>query len=40
MLAIVLVSYAMIVIDKSIVVTGLPAIRTGLGFSTVGLSWM
>lgn len=40
MLAIVLVSYAMIVIDNSIVITGLPAIRAGLGFSTVGLSWV
>lgn len=40
MLAIVLVSYAMIVIDNSIVITGLPAIQTGLGFSTVGLSWV
>lgn len=40
MLALVLVSYAMIVIDNSIVITGLPAIRAGLGFSTVGLSWV
>lgn len=40
LLAIVLVSYAMIVIDNSIVITGLPAIRAGLGFSPVGLSWV
>lgn len=40
MLTMVLVSNAMIVIDNSIVITGLPAIRAGLGFSTVGLSWV
>lgn len=40
MLTIVLVSYAMIVIDNSIVITSLPDIRSGLGFSTVGLSWV
>ncbi len=40
LLAIVLASYSMIVIDNSIVITGLPAIRTGLGFSAAGLSWV
>lgn len=40
LLVIVLSSYAMIVIDNSIVITGLPAIRQGLGFSAAGLSWV
>lgn len=40
LLAIVLASYAMIVIDNSIVITGLPSIRSGLGFSVAGLSWV
>lgn len=40
LLAIVLASYSMIVIDNSIVITGLPSIRTGLGFSATGLSWV
>lgn len=40
LLAIVLVSYAMIVTDNSIVITGLPRIREGLGFSEAGLSWV
>ncbi|WP_138922379.1 MFS transporter, partial [Hylemonella gracilis] len=35
-----LASYAMIVIDNSIVITGLPSIRDGLGFSAGGLSWV
>src|SRR5438552_3227229 len=39
-LAIVLVSYLMIVLDISIVITGLPKIREGLGFSPTGLSWV
>lgn len=39
-LAIVLVSYLMIVIDISIVITGLPQIRADLGFSATGLSWV
>lgn len=39
-LAIVLTSYLMIVLDISIVITGLPEIRDGLGFSAVGLSWV
>jgi EmrB/QacA subfamily drug resistance transporter len=38
--AIVLASYSMIVIDNSIVITGLPSIRTGLGFTASGLSWI
>lgn len=40
LLAIVLASYSMIVIDNSIVITGLPSIRASLGFSTAGLSWV
>lgn len=40
LVAIVLASYAMIVIDNSIVITGLPSIREGLGFSVIGLSWV
>jgi EmrB/QacA subfamily drug resistance transporter len=40
LLTIVLASYSMIVIDNSIVITGLPSIRTGLGFSATGLSWV
>jgi EmrB/QacA subfamily drug resistance transporter len=40
LLAIVLASYAMIAIDNSIVITGLPTIREGLGFTIAGLSWV
>jgi EmrB/QacA subfamily drug resistance transporter len=39
-LAIVLLSYLMIVLDISIVITGLPRMRAGLGFSATGLSWV
>jgi EmrB/QacA subfamily drug resistance transporter len=39
-LAIILVSYLMIVIDISIVITGLPKIQQGLEFSATGLSWV
>src|SRR4051794_24085357 len=39
-LAIVLVSYTMIVLDISIVITALPQIHRGLGFSPVALSWV
>ena len=39
-LAIVLVSYLMIVLDISIVVTALPKIQASLGFSVAGLSWV
>ncbi len=39
-LTIVLVSYLMIVLDISIVITGLPRIHEGLGFSDAGLSWV
>ena len=39
-LAIVLASYLMIVLDISIVITGLPKIRDDLGFSTSSLSWV
>jgi len=39
-LAIILVSYMMIVIDISIVITGLPKILESLHFSATGLSWV
>ena len=39
-LAVILVSYLLIVLDISIVVTGLPRIRDDLGFSPSGLSWV
>jgi len=39
-LAIIVASYLMIVIDISIVITGLPKIRESLGFSPAALSWV
>jgi MFS family permease len=39
-LAIIVASYLMIVIDISIVITGLPKIQAGLHFSSTGLSWV
>lgn len=39
-LAIVLLSYLMIVLDISIVITALPRMRESLGFSATGLSWV
>jgi MFS family permease len=39
-LVIILVSYLMIVLDISIVITALPKIRDGLGLSATGLSWV
>lgn len=39
-LAIIMASYLMIVIDVSIVITGLPQIQADLGFSHTGLSWV
>jgi EmrB/QacA subfamily drug resistance transporter len=39
-LAIVLISYTMIVLDISIVITALPKIHQTLGFSRVALSWV
>ena len=39
-LAIVLASYLMIVLDVSIVITALPKIHEALGFSVTGLSWV
>lgn len=39
-LAIILGSYLMIVLDTSIVITGLPRIRESLGFSAAQLSWV
>ena len=39
-LAIILVSYFMIILDNSIVFTGLARIRDDLGLSTAGLSWV
>lgn len=38
-LAIVLISYFMIVLDNSIIFTGLPQIQAGLGMSEAGLAW-
>jgi EmrB/QacA subfamily drug resistance transporter len=39
-LAIILASYLMIGVDISIVNIALPSLKNGLGFSTVGLSWV
>lgn len=39
-LPIIMVSYMMIVLDTSIVITGLPKIHTELGFTDAGLSWV
>jgi len=39
-LAVVLVSYFMIVLDNSIVFTGLTRMRADLDFTTSGLSWV
>ena len=39
-LLLVLASYLMIVLDISIVITGLPRIRDSLGFSPATLSWV
>ena len=39
-LAIIMVSYVMIVLDISIVITGLPKIHRELGFTDAGLSWV
>jgi len=39
-LLIVMASYLMIVLDVSIVITGLPKIRAELGFTRTGLSWV
>ena len=39
-LAVILLSYLMIVLDISIVITGLPKIQDTLAFSPVGLSWV
>ncbi|MGY0021388.1 MFS transporter [Streptomyces sp. YJ-C3] len=38
--AIICVSYFMVILDNSIVFTGLPQIRTAMGFSETGLSWI
>lgn len=39
-LAIIVTSYLMIVVDISIVITGLPKIQAGLDFTHAGLSWV
>lgn len=39
-LTIILVSYLMIILDTSIVITGLPRIRDELGFSSAQLAWV
>ncbi len=40
LLAIIVASYLMIVVDISIVITGLPKIQAGLGFTSAELSWV
>ena len=39
-LVIILISYFMILLDNSIIFTGLPSIQAGLGFSSTGLTWV
>ena len=39
-LAIVLITYLMIIVDTSVVITGLPHIRRDLGFDDTGVSWV
>jgi MFS family permease len=39
-LAIILISYFMILLDNSVIFTGLPSIRTDLDLSVSGLSWV
>jgi hypothetical protein len=39
-LAIILVSYFMILLDNSIIFTALPIIRTAMHYSTTGLAWV
>lgn len=39
-LAIILISYFVILLDNSVVFTGLPSIRADLGLSTAGLAWV
>jgi MFS family permease len=39
-LAIILVSYFMILLDNSIIFTALPTIHTAMGYSTTGLAWV
>jgi MFS family permease len=39
-LAIILVSYFMILLDNSIIFTALPTIRTAMHYSTTGLAWV
>jgi EmrB/QacA subfamily drug resistance transporter len=39
-LAIILISYFMILLDNSVIFTGLPSIRAGLNLSPTGLSWV
>ncbi len=39
-LSIILVSYFMILLDNSIIFTGLPSIGSAMGYSTTGLSWV
>ena len=39
-LAIILVSYFMIILDNSIIFTGLPSLQSDMGLSATGLSWV
>lgn len=38
-LAIILISYFMVLLDNSVIITGLPSIRDGLDLSPTALSW-
>src|SRR3546814_9841620 len=39
-LAIILISYFIILLDNSIIFTGLPSIQSSMGYSATGLSWV
>jgi MFS family permease len=39
-LAIILISYFMILLDNSVIFTGLPSVRAGLGLTPTALSWV
>src|ERR1700712_5805829 len=39
-LAIICISYFMVILDNSIIFTGLPRIESSMGFSPTGLTWV
>lgn len=39
-LIVILATYLLILLDTSVVITGLPQIQESIGFSQVGLSWV